>query len=596
MFSVMINDVRKADLPYLADWVAITLRWVTLVVVMAVQAAAGAAAWPVMALAAGLGLWNLVLAWLALTNRRLSGHRWINVLVDALAALALFILSGGLQGLLVGIGILALASAAIYYEWRGALLVALLMTALELGWVFLTSGLTSAGWLTPVLVLTGINVAFGGLLGLLGLRVMRSLRARYFSQMTARQEAEQKARLTERSRLQTFYAMIETLSATIDYRLVLESTLDLSSNALGSMEDIEGLISAVLLFGQHDLEVATARGFSAADLRRTFPGESGLLGLVLQSGEPRILAQPGEDEELQQIIALQTCRTVLALPLLRGLNAYGVIIFGHPQEGFFTRDRVEVLEMISHQAVIAIQNARLFQDVQQEKERIIASQEETRKKLARDLHDGPTQAVTAIAMRINIARRLWEVNPQEIPGELERVEELARHTTEEIRHMLFTLRPLSLESEGIIPALQQMSDKMKETFQQNVTLDIDPVVAGRLDLNKQTMVFYLVEEAVNNARKHAEAEEIHVSFKFINSEGSLALLEIADNGKGFDISSVTASYDRRGSLGMVNLQERTALVNGLLHIESTPGRGTRVQIVIPLTAAAVERLQRGDPQ
>jgi signal transduction histidine kinase len=191
---------------------------------------------------------------------------------------------------------------------------------------------------------------------------------------------------------------------------------------------------------------------------------------------------------------------------------------------------------------------------------------------------------------------LWEVNPQEIPGELERVEELARHTTEEIRHMLFTLRPLSLESEGIIPALQQMSDKMKETFQQNVTLDIDPVVAGRLDLNKQTMVFYLVEEAVNNARKHAEAEEIHVSFKFINSEGSLALLEIADNGKGFDISSVTASYDRRGSLGMVNLQERTALVNGLLHIESTPGRGTRVQIVIPLTAAAVERLQRGDPQ
>jgi hypothetical protein len=74
------------------------LRWVTLVVVLAVQAADGAAAWPVMALAAGLGVWNLVLAWLALTNRRLSGHRWINVLVDALAALALFILSGGLQG------------------------------------------------------------------------------------------------------------------------------------------------------------------------------------------------------------------------------------------------------------------------------------------------------------------------------------------------------------------------------------------------------------------------------------------------------------------------------------------------------------------
>jgi hypothetical protein len=194
-----------------------------------------------------------------------------------------------------------------------------------------------------VLVLTGINVAFGGLLGLLGLRVMRSLRARYYSQMAARQEAEQKARLTERSRLQTFYAMIETLSATIDYRLVLESTLDLSSNALGSMEDIEGLISAVLLFGQHDLEVATARGFSAADCGAPFRAKAGCSGWCCKAANAHP-GSAGRDEELQQIIALQTCRTVLALPLLRGLNAYGVIIFGHPQEGFFTRDRVEVLK------------------------------------------------------------------------------------------------------------------------------------------------------------------------------------------------------------------------------------------------------------
>ncbi len=589
----MIKLVRKADLPFLADWVTITLRWVSIVIIFAVQAWYGPASLPLTAVAGGLAVWNLVLSFLALNNRRLVGHRWLNVLVDSAAALVFFILSGGLQGPLAGAGVLALFSAAMYYEWRGALLTAVLITGAQAGWLAWQGLLSADNWIIPLLILVAINGLLGVVLGLLGLRAMRGLRQRYFAQINARQEDEQKVRLSERNRLQTFYAMIETLSATIDYRLVLESTLDLSLNALGSSAETQGLISAVLLFGEQNLEVAMARGFSATDMRQSFPGDGGLLGEALKSGGPCTITQPGSDVELQPVFAFQPCQVALALPLLRGLNAYGVIVFAHPQADFFTSERVEVLEMISHQAVIAIQNARLFQDVQQEKDRIIASQEETRKKLARDLHDGPTQSVTAIAMRINIARRLVELRPQDVPAELERIEDLARHTTEEIRHMLFTLRPLALESEGIVAALQQMSDKMKETFQQNVTLDIDPATTAKLDLNKQTMVFYLVEEAVNNARKHAAAQEIHVSLKFINAEGSLALLEIADNGKGFDVSEVTAAYDRRGSLGLVNLQERTALVNGILHLDSAPGKGTRVQIVIPLTPAAVDRLQRG---
>ena len=104
------------------------------------------------------------------------------------------------------------------------------------------------------------------------------------------------------------------------------------------------------------------------------------------------------------------------------------------------------------------------------------------------------------------------------------------------------------------------------------------------------MIFYIIEEAVNNARKHACAPVIAVSLKMV--ETGIGLLEIADNGVGFDVKEMTEAYDKRSntSLGMVNLRERSELVNGLLQIDSTPGKGTKVQVYIPLTEDAADRL------
>ncbi len=269
------------------------------------------------------------------------------------------------------------------------------------------------------------------------------------------------------------------------------------------------------------------------------------------------------------------------------------MLFAHPDPTFFSLERRELMEAISHQAVIAIQNARLFQDLELEKEHIIESQEEARKKLARDLHDGPAQSLAAIAMRVGLARKLLEHDPNTIPAELERIEDLARRTTQEIRHMLFTLRPLLLESEGLESALQAMADKMRETYQQNVILEVDAGVVQQLEISRQTAIFYLAEEAVNNARKHASASEICVRLNPVAHSKSVALLEIEDNGTGFDLAAIQSSYDRRGSLGMVNLRERADLISGLLQINSHPGQGTRVTVYIPLTEEAADELQRG---
>ncbi len=152
-----------------------------------------------------------------------------------------------------------------------------------------------------------------------------------------------------------------------------------------------------------------------------------------------------------------------------------------------------------------------------------------------------------------------------------RIEDLARRTTKEIRHMLFTLRPLVLESQGLVAALQSMAEKTKETFSQNVLIKVDENILESIEMGKQGVIFYIVEEAVNNARKHAQAGHIWVNLRLM--EQGLALLEIQDDGIGFDVAAVNRSYDQRGSLGMVNLRDRTELVNGVLDVQSVPGQG-----------------------
>jgi signal transduction histidine kinase len=415
------------------------------------------------------------------------------------------------------------------------------------------------------------------------------------AQAASRREAEGAA--AERQRLRDIYSLISKLTATLKYQRVLDLALDLSAQVLSTANaPADRLISAVLLFTdaenkQRILNVGSARRFSPADMRVILPGESGLIASVMKSGEAQLTFNAANDPELARFVALRNCKVVYCLPLRAGLDTYGVLLFGHSDPDFFTRANQEALEIISHQAVIAIQNARLYSDLEQEKNRMMEIQEEARKKLARDLHDGPTQSVAAIAMRINFVRRLMERDTKATAEELVKIEELARRTTKEIRHMLFTLRPLVLESQGLIAALEAMADKMHETFDQNVIVDADAEVVPKLEMGKQTIVFYIAEEAVNNARKHAQAATTWVRLKPVDQD--LVLLEIQDDGIGFNTNTMESYYETRGSLGMINMRERTELVSGLFQIESSEGRGTRIRVLIPITEEGIDRLRRG---
>jgi len=581
--------MRSAEYPFLADWVAITTRWISLLSFAAALALSGGNHPVSEVLLFGAAAWNCFNSVLAILNKRLTIHRPINVAVDGLLSLILFALNDGSNGPLAWSGLLVFFSAAIYYELKGSMAVVAVLTALEVAVV----ALTTSAW--PQMGLTaGFNIMTGGIFGAISLRLMDKLRANYQATLRNRAEKERNVQLTERSRMQTFYQLAETLSASLNYQTVLDTSLDLCTTALGGPETSAGqMASAVLLFTEEgSLQVSAYRRLPLADQNLNVPAKEGALKATISTAEPTLVENPTADPELSRMVLSQSAAAMLLLPLVRGLNSFGVMLFAHPEAGFFDTDRTEALEMISHQAMIAIQNARLYDDLQAEKERIVETQEEARKKLARDLHDGPTQSLAAIAMRINIARKLFETNPPEAVAELMRTEDLARRTTSEVRHMLFTLRPLILETEGLIPALKAMSARMMDTYQQKVRIQADPAVVTELEMGKQTVVFYLAEEAVNNARKHAKADLITVRLVFASPDRSIAGLEITDNGVGFDVEAVTSAYESRGSLGLVNLRERTDLIGGMLTIDSAPGKGTRIRVFIPLNQEAADRLER----
>lgn len=581
-----MEKVRPA---FRVDWTVITIRLVFF---------GGLAIWLVLnlglnwplgitvlmaVLAAGNGL---TLAFIGQNRQEPPLLKAIIVAADALFAFLMLAFSQDQEINLGFVGLLPLISASVYYGWPGVLIVTG-ANSLILGWLALSRGSLDTALISAALVWLiyfGIGSAFA------------YTRTRRSPPPLEKPVAVPNQQGSERVRQRLIYNLISSLSSSLNYERVMEAALDLSISTLLQLNaPADKLKSAVLMFHNCDdpdpeLRIAAARRFLPSDARISIRGTSGLVGRAIEVGKPTSARDVNKDPELAHFISMHDCLSGYCLPLRAGLETFGVMLFVHPEGDFFDVERREVLDIVGNQSMIALQNARLYRDLEMEKERMMEIQEEARKKIARDLHDGPTQSIAAIAMRVNFARRLMERDSKAAAEELFKIEDIARRTTKEIRHMLFTLRPLVLESQGLVATLESMADKMRETYSQNVIIQADQRVIELLEMTKQAIVFYIAEEAVNNARKHAQAPHIWVRLKLLRDE--LCLLEIEDDGLGFDLNEVDATYHERGSLGMVNMRERSELVNGVLHIESSPGNGTQIQVVIPLTEEAADQLRR----
>jgi signal transduction histidine kinase len=527
-----------------------------------------------------LVVWMFALGLVGIARAQGWRPRWLDwgkVVIDLAFGAGTFLASGAFASPILSVFLLPVFGAGMAYGWVGVLgsgaAVVLLVTVIGLIlsggglWVMIPTGMVLEALAIP-----------GVVIGWLTDRIRDELRAPGIAGSRA-------VGVDGRSALEIF-ARVSELSATLDFEHVLDLAMDLSASVLADANGSRGhLRLGMLLSDGERLRVAASRGLSQQDTQAVIASSGGMLGDAIAQGETRRGADVMADPALSRLESLRDCKDLLAIPLESSGEIFGVLLFAHPRQGFFSKVQVDLLEAAARQVAVAMQNAKLFQDLEAERERMTEIQEEARRKFARDLHDGPTQSIAAITMRVNFARRLIERDADAATTELSKVEDMARRTTKDLRHMLFTLRPLILESQGLLPALRQLGEKMRETHGQNVIVESTPNVAEGLEAGKQAVVFYIAEEAVNNARKHAEAEHIWVRLK---KDAEVFTLEVEDDGVGFNVGAVDSNYEQRGSLGMVNMRERTELVDGKLLIRSAEGKGTLITVVVPLPKAEPE--------
>jgi len=564
---------------YQIDGLLTTLRWLLLIgvgVVIVLQAeSAGEDPVPRLLIPAAAGVVNLLLVISLAVDVSPRPVPFIALMGDIVLSIVLVATGRSLVSPLLFYALFPILTSALRFDWRtnvitsGAIMgayVALKVIGQPLTGPELSQALGTLLLLAMTAIVSG---TIGGRVKSLVLQTLRSDAEGELRQLRARRE-----------QARAIFEMASTLSATLNYERILEAMLDVGAMGLREFGSVaQRLVSMVLLFTQDGLVVSASRRLTSRDEATRLTGTRGAIAQALKTAEPVICDDPKADTELASFVALHRCVTAVIVPLRVGFESYGVVVYGSPEPNVFTPDHLELLIAVASQAIIALQNAQLYQKLQEEKNRIVDIEEDARKKLARDLHDGPTQSVAAIAMRLNFVRTLLKRNPTRVDEEIEKIEDLARKTTKEIRHMLFTLRPLVLETQGLVPALDQYIHKLHET-DNSLELFLDAGrLSDRVSKDAQGVIFYIIEEAVGNARKHAQAQHIWIK---LHEEASQLVAEVRDDGIGFEVQAVQASYDKRGSLGMVNMNERAALVKGKLTVASAPGQGTHVMLTMPL--------------
>ncbi len=209
---------------------------------------------------------------------------------------------------------------------------------------------------------------------------------------------------------------------------------------------------------------------------------------------------------------------------------------------------------------------------------IIRSQEVERQRIAREIHDGPAQAIANVVLRMDILAKIYEKDPSRVPDEITRMKSIAQQALDEIRGFIFDLRPMTLQDLGLVATIKRIVVSLKSISD----LDVRFVVEGKerqLGQHVNLAVFRIAQEAMSNIRKYAECDTAWVHLKYMKDE---VILIVEDDGVGFDIEEVAEGQKKYATFGQLGMQERAEDINGELKITSEKGKGTKVVLIVPL--------------
>ncbi len=368
---------------------------------------------------------------------------------------------------------------------------------------------------------------------------------------------------------QTLTSFSRGLSTLRDRREVVRLVLDTVTETLGA----EGAALWLLDDGQYRPTEARLAG--------ALPAEGGLATWLARERRPLLLI-PGDQSP--QAEDLRWAGVTLAVPLLAGEKLLGVLTLGEKRSGdLYTQEDLDLLATLAHSATLALENARLHEErlaiLRQQLAQVTAAQEEERRRIARELHDGVGPALASLNVRLRTAGKLLERDQHLTAQEIEELADLAQANIQDIRRLIHDLRPAALDELGLVPALREYMARYQEEQGLEVALSL-PESDERLPAPVETALFRIVQEALANVAKHAQARRVEVTMT--RDPGGVTLC-IADDGQGFD-----PQPPRPGThLGLWSMRERVVQLGGRFEVESAPGRGTVLVMRVPIQAEAV---------
>lgn len=390
--------------------------------------------------------------------------------------------------------------------------------------------------------------------------------------MTAPGQAEQLATLLDLQR---------ELALEADLNVVLRRIVETATALLDAERATVFVVDAV----RSEVWSRVLTDSEVREIRLPLDGRS-LAAEVARGAGPLRVADPYDDPRFDPSVDARTgyrTRTVLVVPIdARDRRRLGALQVVNRRTGAFTEEDERLAVALAGAAGIALEYVQLTAELARERLRVVKVAEETRHRLARDLHDGVAQALANAAMGIEIAQRRWRTDPAAALAELDGTRERLLQSQREIRDILFALRPVALEDGGLAAAVRVLAERTDGT---NGTSVVPRRVesARRFRPEVEAGAFTVIREAVNNAIKTGRA--LRVSIDVVDEAGATVAL-VEDDGAGFDVAATLARYADRGSLGLLQMRESARLIGARLVIDSSPGQGTRVRLQVPAEAPA----------
>jgi len=366
--------------------------------------------------------------------------------------------------------------------------------------------------------------------------------------------------------------------------LDLHAVLELVIAEVKSLLNAEG--ASVLL---HDpvtdgLVFATVDSPRAEQLMgKQIPPGTGIAGWVMQKKQATLVADAYHDPRFSRQIdgtTGMTTRSLAAVPLVIQGTVKGVLEAINKAHGAFDQQDLEMLEAMAGSAAIAMENARLFREVRETagrlqalSRRLVEVQEAERSRIARELHDETSQALTFMMVNLHLLER----DAEQIESVRARAAELKRTTNsvmENLHRLAMDLRPASLDHVGLVAALRQYVETFRSQHTLNLQFEAVGLEGERMPREVETAIYRIVQEALTNVARHAHASRVDV---VIERRGDSLVAIVEDNGVGFDFDVSTHS----NRLGLAGMRERAEMLGGTLTLESETGTGTTVLVEVP---------------